>query len=281
MSHKNKASLVRQVQEALQELTAYGQSKHLAKQAGTYKDHIYSYSTFKVYMQHCNYFVAYCKAEHACRTLEECRPYVNEWLEARISAGLSAYTLKLEAAALAKLYRCSTADFRPTPARERAAITRSRGAAVRDKGFSEARNSEIIAFCHGTGLRRAELAAVRGADLRERGGRYYIYVKGKGGRERYAPVLKQYEQAIVSRMQAAGGGPVWGSVPSHMDVHAYRAEYATAIYRAHARDPIPAGDKYYCRGDRKGVVMDRLAMLEASRALGHNRISVVAAHYIR
>ena len=41
------------------------------------------------------------------------------------------------------------------------------------------------------------------------------------------------------------------------------------------------GEVYVCRGDLKGVVYDRKAMEIASKALGHNRISVIAAHYIR
>ena len=38
---------------------------------------------------------------------------------------------------------------------------------------------------------------------------------------------------------------------------------------------------YYCRNDLKGMVYDRRALFEASRALGHNRETVVAEHYIR
>ena len=37
---------------------------------------------------------------------------------------------------------------------------------------------------------------------------------------------------------------------------------------------------YYCRSDRKGVVYDRRALFEASAALGHNRETVVAEHYL-
>ena len=66
-----------------------------------------------------------------------------------------------------------------------------------------------------------------------------------------------------------------------MDVHSYRSEYATAIYMAYARDPIPKEDRYFCRGDRKGTVMDRFAMMQASEALRQSRIDVVAGHYIR
>ena len=38
---------------------------------------------------------------------------------------------------------------------------------------------------------------------------------------------------------------------------------------------------YICRGENKGKRLDKRAMLEASKALGHNRICVVGEHYIR
>lgn len=37
---------------------------------------------------------------------------------------------------------------------------------------------------------------------------------------------------------------------------------------------------YYCRKDLKGTVYDRQALFAASRALGHNRESIVAEHYL-
>ena len=38
---------------------------------------------------------------------------------------------------------------------------------------------------------------------------------------------------------------------------------------------------YYCRGDQKGLALDRAAMIIASQNLGHNRESVVGEHYLR
>jgi len=67
----------------------------------------------------------------------ECRKYVDEWLLER--SGLSAYTVKLEASALAKLYDCTTGDFVKTAVRHRSDIKRSRKAAKRDENFSETR----------------------------------------------------------------------------------------------------------------------------------------------
>lgn len=283
-------SLVRQVQDALWDKCAMGQSKHKAKADGTVQEHIYSYNTYRTYMRHCNYFVRWC-AQNApegqkLRTLEDCRPYAADWLRSRIDAGYSAYTIKLQAAALCKLYGCAAADLRlpSTPTRHRADITRSRGTAVRDTDFSDERNKEIISFCQCTGLRRRELATIRGTDLVwGANGTAYIHVThGKGGRERDAIILDN-NAAVIARMQSAGDDLVWPRIPSHMDVHGYRADYATSLYNRIARDvdTIPPEEQYHCRDDRAGVVYDRVAMLYVSRALGHNRISVIAGHYLQ
>jgi len=88
---------------------------------------------------------------------------------------------------------------------------------------------------------------------------------------------------VVERMQNTSAGQlVWGKVPTRADIHSYRADYCKTIRNLHARpiDEIPKKERYYCRGDRKGVVYDRRAMAVASRALGHNRIGVIAGHYL-
>ena len=245
------------------------------------RNKIYSHKTYEAYVKHINYFLRYCEDTYHCKTLKQCREHVDEWLSLRIKQGLSAYTIKLEAAALGKLYQESTENFIPTPDRKRSDITRSRGYAKRDYGFSLEKNKEIIDFCRGTGLRRSELTALTGDQLILRDGNGYIGVRGKGGRYREAPIIGPHKDAVISRMQQAGPNKVWKSVPSHMDIHNYRSEYATAIYAAYERDDIPKEDRYYCKSDRKGTVMDRRAMRMASKALGHSRISVVAGHYIR
>lgn len=301
MSHKSKKCLKMQSKEVLDSLKCFGRSKYQDKKAAAeeydrlhpkgmskqeyinaaLRPHIYSYRTYGNYVKHINYFLVWCEESYHCKTLKQCREHVNEWLQERIDSGLSAYTLKLEAAALGKLYQEPSKNFTPTPSRERGSITRSRGYALRDAGFSLEKNAEIIAFCRATGLRRAELEALKGSQLLEKPDGYYIAVKGKGGRYRESPVIGPHAEEVAERMRLAGNGKVWTKVPSHMDVHSYRSEYATAIYCAYARNPIPKEDRYFCRGDRKGTVMDRKAMMLASQALGHSRIDVVAGHYIR
>lgn len=317
MSRGNKVPLIEQVVGVYRSQfeAGHGVKKHDDKAAGLDKDRIYSYSTVRTYTRHACYFAAWAKEYpqakadlgHKPRTLAECRPYADAWLTERIAAGLSPWTLKLEVAALAKLYGETAQDFRSTPARGRDAITRSRHDVATDRHFCVDRHRDIVDFGRSTGLRRRELSMVRGDALVYRDGRPYLHVTEgtKGGRERYAPIIGDPDRVarVVDMCRRAGHDRVWGKVPSGMDEHSYRAEYAAAIYNAHARDletckatpcynpehfngkgrPKGGYDKdsvYRMRGAHAGEWLDKGAMLIASRALGHNRISVVGEHYL-
>ena len=274
-------SLVKQVQNVLDGKVKFGHSKHADKIKGITAEHIYSRNTYKSYLKHGCYFVKWAKSAHGCKNLDSAKPFINEYLQMRIDSGLSPYTQKLDAAALAKIYGCSTDDFIKTKARHRTDIKRSRGEKVRDKHFSEKRNQEFVDFCRATGLRRAEIKVLRGSQLvyDEDTNSYFLDVVGKGGRRRLAPILSD---EAVQRVKNADGF-VWDKIPNGADIHAYRADYCTSVYKKHARplNKIPKTERYCCRSDLKGVWYDKKAMTVASSALGHNRISVIAAHYIR
>ena len=101
---------------------------------------------------------------------------------------------------------------------------------------------------------------------------------------------------VIERFrETAPNQKVWYYVNSHADIHSYRADYSTRVYKLYARDikDIPydrinkgLGYKYQsgvyrCKGDEKGKVLDRAAMVKTTRALGHTRIDVIAGHYLR
>lgn len=247
---------------------------------------------------------------------------------------LSAWTIQTEAAALNKLYQIDKADpdrFQP-PKRNRHEIKRSRVATVRDSHFSVTNNDELIRFCRGTGCRRNVLERLEGRDLWSRDvmeselsmlsknknktakeekhmaalqdalktfpdqDMFIHHRKDKNGRYRFAPIIGPDKDKIIARMRNTGyTEKVWLHVNGNADIHGYRAEYATAMYKKYARDikDIPydrvnkgtgrrfQGDVYTCRKDESGKKLDKAAMLLCSKALGHNRISVVADNYIR
>lgn len=338
MGRRNKAyskDLHQQAYDRLTGMQAFGESKKEAVANGTEKEKIFSFNTYKSYWKHTKYFIKYIKENHPeCTTLKSAKKYVNEWLQTRVDQGLSAWTVQLEAKAMGKLYGISPDDenyFKP-PKRNREDIKRSRGDRVRDKHLSKTNNDELIKFCKGTGLRRAELGELRGKDLVTREeieaeisqiesrpaeeltpadtkrlemlqdtrlfeGDYFTHVRnGKGGRERMSPIIGPNTEQIVERIKSTPAEEkVWQHIHQSADIHGYRAEYATIIYKAKARaiEEIPydrvnkgsgrkyQSDVYICRKDEAGRKLDKVAMLVCSKALGHNRISVVADNYIR
>lgn len=297
-------SLAKQIEENLNQKLAIGISKQDDKELGRKKyndsrsitmEKIYSWGSYGTTIKNANYFAKYCKETHDCKRLEECRPYINEWIQKQIDKGLSASTQKTRANAVAKIYNCSTTDFIKTEVRHRRDITRSRGVKVRDKHFSETKNADLVSFCRSTGLRRAELKALTGDKLvyKAKEDKYYINVNSatKGGRPRLAPIIGDVNK-VIERMNNAGTGKVFEKVLQGADIHSYRADYTTSFYKEIAR-PIEelncnlgvkggnTGDAYVCRGELKGVIYDRKAMEIVSEALGHNRISVIASNYLR
>lgn len=281
MGHKNKLSIIGQVQKELDSKLAIGRSKTADKRvAGATQNRIYSWGTYNSYLKQGCQFAKWVKEEHGVKDLEQARTYVNEYLQSR--SHLSAYTQKLDASALAKIYGCSTTEFVQTGTRHRADITRSRGEKIRDYHFSEQKNQGFVDFCKSTGLRRQEITELRGNQLIERDGNYYIGVTGKGGRYREAPIINKVEY-VVNRMQEAQNERVWQRVPAGADIHGYRSVYATTMYNslAREREQIPKQDRYCCRNDLKGTWYDKQAMQVVTEALGHNRICVIAGHYLR
>ncbi len=124
---------------------------------------------------------------------------------------------------------------------------------------------------------------------------YFVYLREKGGRERISPIVGPDVDDIVARFkETPPDDKVFQHVHSACDVHGYRADYSRCVYKMYCRciedipfDRIHAGtghkyqsEAYHCRGDEKGRSLDRRAMLMASRALGHNRLDVVAGHYL-
>lgn len=327
--------LHQQAYDRLNGMQAFGESKKEAIANGTDRGKIFSFNTYQTYWKHTKYFLKYIKEVHPeCTTLKSAKKYVNEWLQLRTDQGLSAWTIQTEAKALSKLYGIQPDDdgyFKP-PKRNREDIKRSRGDRVRDRHFSEENNDELVKFCKGTGLRRSELMELRGKDLVTRaqiedeiarlnalpaGERsaaadkrlemlqdtrlfdeeYFTHVRnGKGGRERLSPIIGRFAGQIIGRIrETPAEEKVWQYVNTNADIHGYRAEYATAIYKTHARpiqdipyDRVHRGtgrryqsEVYTCRKDEAGKKLDKAAMLVCSKALGHNRISVVADNYIR
>ena len=300
---KPNKSLLQQCKERLDSKLAIGESKALAKRDGTYTSKIYSWKTYRTYLAESIRFVHWCKEQsplpsigHKPRTLEECRVYVDDYLKYNISRNLSAWSIKVMANSIAKLYGCSTRVFISTPQRKRSNITRSRDAKIRDKNYNEANCSNLTLLCKATGLRRSEVAQIRGSDLFYMDGKPHLYItRGtKGGRKRISELIApENERDIVIKMFAdAGENRVMPKPNTNVDIHSLRRCYASRIYEKYRSDNFKKQriviykdhiiDTYTSRNGRKNT-QQLLFLCEKNNISPYdsNIVDIAGAYYCR
>lgn len=275
-------SVVRQVQNRLMDMAAFGTSKHEDKITNCgrpRKDCIYSSNTMSTYMRCCAQFVKWVRKNNRVKWIDDARVYVGEYLQYRINCGLSGWTIRRDACALAKLYQCCSTDFDVAlPTRRRADVKRYNGIDQKVANF-QATHPDLAQVCQSCGLRVHELRQLHIDDVSINNKNQCIVVvrKGKGGKYRYAIALDNSILRSVGQAEQAGRDLVFQTIPKDAPVHWYRRIFAQRLYALLARPvcQIPKKDRYVCRAERKGCVYDKRAMRTVSKALGHNRLGVV------
>ena len=265
----------------------FGTKRSTDKMNASTQDKIYSENTFLTYKRQFKYFADWLEKVHPeIKTLEQAREYVDEYLKELIEKGKSPYSIGTAKAAIAKVYQIEASQFIATPERTRAGIKRSRFDVKQDSHVSNKTEEKLSRFTSATGLRREEMKRIEADDLFFKGGKAYLSVtKGtKGGKSRTVEIVGVSDgdtKDIVEWIQGQKGR-LFPKVSKHYDNHHYRSVYAKRIYDLYARKEkdIPLKERYVMRKDRAGEVFDRLAMMKVSQNLGHNRISVVAQHYL-
>lgn len=269
---------------------------------------IYSYVTYKNYKRSCYKFADYLYKNHKeVRQLKDLKiKHVNRYLQYLVVKGYSAPTINSAKAAIAKLMQISSKEFIETPKVKRENITRSRGMKERDKHISKETENYYAKFTTAIGGRRSEMEELRGTDLvikpltinvKDKYGNIHVKTlskkfpqvkirNGKGGKERFVPIFAKNKKElteIINTFKKAEDNKVFGKLPSHFDNHYYRGQYAKRAYKKFARPVREINNKkevYFCRKDKAGEAYDRNAMLIASQYLGHNRVDVIARHYL-
>ena len=208
MAYLKKKSIVFQVKERFDGMDAMGQSKYAAKldalHSGAasgghidYGNKVFSYRTKEAYLDRCCRFAKWARAEHDSQTLDDARQYADEYLMYRIDSGLSAFSVKLDRAAIAKMYGQHASDFCALPVRHRADIKRGRTETKNSAEFAVDRHPDLMAFVKATGLRRAELEKLRVRDIKDDGTTITIEVHGgKGGKDRTVTADCDYYEHI-------------------------------------------------------------------------------------
>ena len=310
--------LTKGLQHNLYAQAKLGQSKHAAKATAKKKyleehgnlrgynpgkvDGIFSVGTMTTYLGEMPDFAEFCGLQGAKRMSDLTETMGAEYLQAMDTAGASAWSISVAAAAINKAlgWGLSPSEL-GLKARRKADIVRSRLSREHDKrDFSK--YEPQITFAQGTGVRRMSITKVRPCDcVRDANGTVIgVHVTEKGGRHRIAPVLNDYRQKItdiVDKAAAKNGddAPIFTTYDTHIDNHRFRAEYAAALLhqledeRA-AGQPLFGGafrlsDYCHLRGKdakRKAVTSghDTDLLGAVSGALGHNRLEIITRHYL-
>ncbi len=279
-------SLSYQIKQRLSSLTRYGSSKHEAKRhEGQHPKGIFSFKTYDNYVSKCLQFAEWAKDNYNARDLKDLEPHIDDYLKYRKNfrkkngKPLSAWSIKLDRAALEKLFEPEHIKAKePLPPRKRQDIKKNRGEI---EGFNEKKHSDLVLFGKSTGARREEVSALRYRDIDPQNGTVLIE-QGKGGKRR---IIHALDKEILKALVAGDHSPddkVFNNIPCRYPEHKYRRYYAQTLYSNLARpiNQVPKCERYYCRGDYKGTVYDRKAMLLVSIELGHSRTSVIASHYL-
>lgn len=276
-------SLVKQAVDKLLSMAAFGQSKYQDKLANGGKPaqgRIYSSKTMDNYIDVCVRFAKWARERHDCRTLEEAEQYAGEYIQDFVDAGYSAWTIRMYASALNKLYQRSDNFGVSLPKRRRGDITQHRTQSWVGE-YDEEAHADIRDFCRACGVRREELEDLTPEDVWLEDGLAIVHVvQGKGGRERHVTALNDYPYQLAQQAAEEGKEQIFGSIPDLAPIHEYRAQFANELYDQHARplEEVPKKERYCCRKERKGTVYDKVAMRIASNALGHNRLDVMTSY---
>lgn len=132
-----KGSLVKQINDALNALIHFDGVDKYANKKEVLRRMIVSRRTLEAYKRECCAFAKWVRTRHpseGVNTLERLRPYAVEYLHRSKPNGenYSAWTLRLERSAIAKLYGVSCNEIcADLPTRRRVDIKRSRGVSTR------------------------------------------------------------------------------------------------------------------------------------------------------
>ena len=280
-----KRSIIKQVLDRLKKLCAFGDSKHADKKRNhnqPARNRIYSRKTFETYLAICCRFARWVKDTYGCNDMDKAIRYVAAYLRWRIALGRSAWTVRTEASALAKLYQCSARDFGvKLPARRRQDVTQHRRGRWLGH-FDPVAHKDLMAFCLSCGLRRHEVLKVRPQDVSvDAQGRAIIHVsQGKGGKARDVSALDDVPLKLAHRASQRGDTYIFLTIPKYSPVHEWRQSYAQRLYASLTvpMEQVPRSQRYVCRRDRARVVYQKKAMAVVSVNLGHSRIDVVTAY---
>lgn len=169
------------------------------------KDYIYVSSTFNIYSRHVGYFADWLAKEHGLKkiTIEECKPYIQEYMNYMERENYSAYTINLALAAICKATDEKMIDYEHKQ-RSVAEIIRGTGERKHDS-FNNIMAKETLEANRLLGLRRNQLKNLKASDIREEhhGDKTIVVVEtiGKGKKINHQIFYDEAEKEAVLKFR--------------------------------------------------------------------------------
>ena len=191
--------------------------------------------TRKAFVRNYEKFIAYCRSNFDCKTKDECRKHIDDYVDCLKQKGLSANTIHSYLAPIV-LYHGMTLGDVDIPRRHSARNTRSR--AVRSEYRPNAdpgspKYARSVEFQKRVGIRRAELGRLCGDDFTtdELGYPCVVVKRGKGGKKQLQRILPDDVEFIRGYFDGTGNR-IFGKeeLKNKIDYHHMRAEQAVRAY---------------------------------------------------
>lgn len=295
------ASIKRQIYNTLGKMTAFGESRHEAKQRARdeskpldfyTKDKIYSHKTFNNYVEIMKRGADYALAKDpSIKDIKDIKPYMSEWINSLIDEGKSAWTVSTYTAAINKFFGTSKDDYEYKEVKRNLIDIEKNRPHIKETEirYNPDNYKSELTFSRCFGLRASELRNLKIEQIKINENSIEVKnVKGKGGKIRNVRFYGSDEERAfilddINNKKAKGQKRMFPSFTKELKIHRERQEYAKRVYKHHERaiDSLDRKETITPRkGANKGHTYDRQALKIASQMLGHERIEIVYQHYL-
>ena len=192
--------------------------------------------TRRAFVKNYRKFIEFCRSEYDCKTTEECKNHIDDYVQHLINKGLTANTIHTYLSPVALFFNIPLSDIEK-PKRCSAKNVRSRstnGKVQRsDNDPDNPKYSHLVEFQKRVGIRRRELQNLRRNDFKEDENGSFCYVrKGKGGKSQMQLILPEDVDFVKSYFDGTEN-KVFASeeFKNKLDLHKLRAEQAKRAYR--------------------------------------------------
>ena len=196
-------------------------------------------TTRQAYIKNYRKYIYFCREQYKCKFKDDCAAHIADYAAHLQAQGYTASTIHTYLAPVAIYHGVSLAEV-DKPKRKTSAYTRGRSfnekALRSDNDFSNVKYARTVEFQERVGIRRAELARLRGNDLvKDESGHLCICVRrGKGGKLQLQRILPEDVEIVKSYFSGkASGEPIFSKADfkNKIPYHYLRAMQAQRAYK--------------------------------------------------